>query len=124
MFDTEALLNSSPPLFAIAASLAIGILLGLTFERCLRLNVSQWRQGMDDLNRAQFDRQILSLAIPFWGAAIAVGIGFGGCIQLFGFQPPAAYSFSAAVSAVGGGAVWWQLASVLQRIAAKQFERV
>ncbi|MEO1131410.1 MAG: hypothetical protein AAFX40_01745 [Cyanobacteria bacterium J06639_1] len=123
MFDLEALQNSSPPLFTIAASLLFGILLGLTFERCLRLNVAQWRQDAD-LTRSEFDNQVVSLAIPFWAATVSIGIGFGGCIQLFGFEPPAAYGFSAAVAALGGGAVWWQLLSVLRRIAAKRFGTV
>lgn len=122
MIDVEALLDSSPPLLSIAVSLVCGILLGFTFERCLRLYVGQWRQDIDTLSRAQFDRQVQLMAIPFWGATVAIGICLGGCAQLFGFAPLAAYGFSAVASVLGGGAVWWQLLSVLRRIAASRFE--
>ncbi|MEM9153960.1 MAG: hypothetical protein AAGB13_02830 [Cyanobacteria bacterium P01_F01_bin.33] len=122
MFDLEALLDSSPPLLLIATSLAFGMVLGLTFERSLRSRVKQWRRGVDDLSRAEFNSQVRLLALPFWSAAVAIAIGCGGCIQLFGFQPVAAYGFSTLVAALGGSAVWWQLQSVLERFAAKQFD--
>lgn len=121
LFDLDALRSSSPPFSIVLAALAFGIVLGLTFERCLRSRVDEWRQGVETLDRATLNNQILLLAMPFWGATVAVAICFGGCIQLFGFQPPAAYSVSFVVSVLGGGAVWWQLQSMIERFAAKRF---
>jgi hypothetical protein len=112
-------LSLQPPLFLMVVALVAGVMLGLTFEFNLKRFVKEQRQHAVRNGSSPSNGNTNVLALPFWGAGVAIAIFFGGCLQTLGISQTFAYGFSGATSVMGTALVWAQLQRYIRRFIGK-----
>jgi hypothetical protein len=111
---------SQPPYLLAGVGLAIGILCGLTFSKLVQQRLDDWKQ--DRLPLLPLAR--LQTVLPWMGLLLGVTLFIGGSLQVFGFAPGAAVLLAFLLSLATGGALWVQLARLMQQVQDGNFKAV
>ncbi len=122
--DAEILLEyariDSPPYVLAGVGLAIGVLCGLTFARLVQDRLEAWKQ--DRLPLLPLAR--LETMLPYIGLVLGVTLFIGASLQVFGFASGAALLVAFLLSMATAGALWVQLARLMQQVEAGNFKAV
>jgi hypothetical protein len=100
--------------------LAIGILCGLTFSKLVQQRLDAWKQ--DRLPLLPLAR--LQTVLPWMGLLLGITLFIGSSLQVFGFAPGAAVLLAFLLSLATGGALWVQLARLMQQVQDGNFKAV
>lgn len=111
---------SQPPYLLAGVGLAIGILCGLTFSKLVQQRLDDWKQ--DRLPLLPLAR--LQTVLPWMGLLLGITLFIGGSLQVFGFAPGAAVLLAFLLSLATGGALWVQLARLMQQVQDGNFKAV
>jgi hypothetical protein len=111
---------SQPPYLLAGVGLAIGILCGLTFSKLVQQRLDAWKQ--DRLPLLPLAR--LQTVLPWIGLLLGITLFIGSSLQVFGFAPGAAVLLAFLLSLATGGALWVQLARLMQQVQDGNFKAV
>lgn len=111
---------TQPPYLLAGVGLAIGILCGLTFSKLVQQRLDDWKQ--DRLPLLPLAR--LQTVLPWMGLLLGITLFIGGSLQVFGFAPGAAVLMAFLLSLATGGALWVQLARLMQQVQDGNFKAV
>jgi len=111
---------SQPPYLLAGVGLAIGILCGLTFSKLVQQRLDAWKQ--DRLPLLPLAR--LQTVLPWMGLLLGITLFIGSSLQVFGFAPGAAVLLAFLLSLATGGALWVQLARLMQQVQDGNFKAV
>ncbi len=111
---------SQPPYLLAGVGLAIGILCGLTFSKLVQQRLDAWKQ--DRLPLLPLAR--VQTVLPWIGLLLGITLFIGGSLQVFGFAPGAAVLLAFLLSLATGGALWVQLARLMQQVQDGNFKAV
>jgi hypothetical protein len=111
---------TQPPYLLAGVGLAIGILCGLTFSKLVQQRLDDWKQ--DRLPLLPLAR--LQTVLPWMGLLLGITLFIGGSLQVFGFAPGAAVLLAFLLSLATGGALWVQLARLMQQVQDGNFKAV
>jgi len=122
--DAEILLEyarfDSPPYVLAGMGLAMALLCGLTFSKLVQDRLEAWKQ--DRLPLLPLARR--ETVLPYIGLTIGVTLFIGASLQVFGFAAGAALLVAFLLSLATAGALWVQLARLMQQVEAGNFKAV
>ncbi|MEB3243316.1 MAG: hypothetical protein VKO44_06725 [Cyanobacteriota bacterium] len=114
-----AMLPQPPYLFA-GVGLAMGVLCGLTFSKLVQNRLEAWKQ--DRLPLLPLAR--VETVLPWIGLVLGTTFFIGGSLQVFGFAAGAAILLAFLLSLATAGALWLQLARLMQQVQSGNFKAV
>jgi hypothetical protein len=109
-----------PPYLVAGVGLAIGMVCGLTFAKLVQNRLEAWKQ--DRLSLLPLGTR--ETVLPWIGLILGVTLFIGGSLQVFGFGGGTALLVAFVLSIATAGALWVQLARLMEQVQSGNFQAV
>lgn len=111
---------SAPPYVLAGLGLAMAVLCGLTFARLVQNRLDGWKQD----RLALLPLGTFETTLAYGGVVVGVTLFIGGSLSVFGFALGAALLVSFVLALATAGALWVQLARLMEQVQSGTFKAV
>lgn len=111
---------SEPPYVLAGLGLAMAVLCGLTFARLVQNRLEGWKQD----RLALLPLGTFETTLAYGGVVVGVTLFIGGSLSVFGFALGAALLVSFVLALATAGALWVQLARLMEQVQSGTFKAV